>query len=625
MSKKNTKIKVPKVKKNQLAPEISYLPYKYAGRQAVELMYNIDPKRKGITWEKIRKIAQDMSQSIFEEDSNTKISVSVLSNVKWVSGRFTDTGEPVEMYESSSISIDGEDPRFAKQSQYHSFRLVVLKKGSKEGGNSSNNDCLFYAIASVLHDLNPFKKPSQLKTYLHLKRNDKIDIELIPRVEDKLKNYKINVSGDHTYISPKDCKLSINLKLVDGHYTVDYSKSNKLIKNASYKELKPIIYDSNIDIEMNAYDGEKLYHLSSEEFIKIKTESKTHIIINKDDGSSLVESYDKFIQDANALKIESDNYINLYKTGNNVSASLDLFERFSRHVEYPESISQLEGTWIDNASYGALIHADINYKGKGHNYDFVSHYPSIMLDSKFMIPVGAGEFKHITQEQFNEYSFIPTGIYRCKILSDIDQKLFRINPRNFYTHIDLTRAIELGYIIQMVQDGQANMLYYERSKTINANLIFGQFIKFMYDLKQKNICDRVKVILNCLWGALCQKRKKTQVARKTDKELIDIPSDCTVLYTIKHNQGETIHFVKNNDMYKYNYARMMPFLLSKGRSKLSKTIEPHTEKVVYVHTDGFISTEQLRIKTGDNLGDLKDKGSSDNIEIVNKNKVVSHD
>jgi hypothetical protein len=573
-------------------------------------------KYKGkFTLEKIRELAQKMSDSLYEQNPGARVSQSILSDAKWFSGGFTDVGDPIELYEPYDDSNG-----WVEQEHYTEFRMYVIKKGSKKGGNDNkNNDCMFFCLASVLHERNPFKDGWQLKKYLGLKRKEKIDIDHIPMIEEKLKLFKINVTGDHIYVSPKQCQFSINLKLNDGHYKVDATKTRK-INGVSFKECKPILYDSNPAVEMNAYDGDKLYHMTSEEFRQIKYSSKTHVIVNKDNADmTLEENYQSFIHDANELKTESNSFINLYKTGNNITAALDLFDRFTRFVELPEDIEQDEGQWILDASFGALIRAEKGYEGEGHKYDVCSMYPSILNSAKFMIPVQRGEFKQLTQDEFDKLKFLPHGIYRCQVECDDVHPLFRTNPKHYYTHLDLSRAKELGLEINMIMDDQANHLYYHRSKTVNANILFDEFIKFMFELKDKKV-PRAKAILNCLWGALCQKNKISHVVFD-DSDAIDLPQDIQVFKITPFREGAKVDYYKNDRMFKTNFARIMPFLLAKARATISAIMEPYVDHVVYCHTDSMIVNKAIEIQTGNGLGELKYEGYCADMTIVHKTKV----
>ena len=74
-----------------------------------------------------------------------------------------------------------------------------------------------------------------------------------------------------------------------------------------------------------------------------------------------------------------------------------------------------------------------------------------------------------------------------------------------------------------------------------------------------------------------------EVALHEDKELVDI--------LIKRGNKIQYTMVNPNSRYMHNLARIKPFLISKGRSILSKIAEPIVEDIVYCNTDGFITTK----------------------------------
>ena len=69
-----------------------------------------------------------------------------------------------------------------------------------------------------------------------------------------------------------------------------------------------------------------------------------------------------------------------------------------------------------------------------------------------------------------------------------------------------------------------------------------------------------------------------------------------------------IEVVKRDKQYMTGFARIKPFLLGKARSIMSEIMIPHNDLLVRCHTDGFWSTQELDIKTGDQLGDLVYEG-----------------
>jgi hypothetical protein len=51
-------------------------------------------------------------------------------------------------------------------------------------------------------------------------------------------------------------------------------------------------------------------------------------------------------------------------------------------------------------------------------------------------------------------------------------------------------------------------------------------------------------------------------------------------------------------------------------------MKPYIDKITYCHTDGFLSTEELPLKTGTNLGDLKFDGYCEECEVIGCNKKI---
>jgi hypothetical protein len=73
--------------------------------------------------------------------------------------------------------------------------------------------------------------------------------------------------------------------------------------------------------------------------------------------------------------------------------------------------------------------------------------------------------------------------------------------------------------------------------------------------------------------------------------------------------------------YKSPFARICPFIVSKGRANMAKIMEPYKETIVKIHTDGFISSEIAKdIKLSYELGVLVCEGLYNHIKIINNSK-----
>jgi hypothetical protein len=78
-----------------------------------------------------------------------------------------------------------------------------------------------------------------------------------------------------------------------------------------------------------------------------------------------------------------------------------------------------------------------------------------------------------------------------------------------------------------------------------------------------------------------------------------------------------IDYVPIDKTYVTNWARIGPFLTSRGRQEITKYMSSHIGSVRWIHTDGFITSEKLDIETGSTMGQLKYEGKCENVQIIN--------
>jgi hypothetical protein len=178
-------------------------------------------------------------------------------------------------------------------------------------------------------------------------------------------------------------------------------------------------------------------------------------------------------------------------------------------------------------------------------------------------------------------------------------------------------AKELNFTVKIIEDGEANFLYYPSNYCIKACDMFKEFIDVVYPLKENKV-DGAKLILTSLWGALSQKRQYKHCIKNNDEFIIN---DNHNIESIKRLDDDKILLnISNNDqIFKHNFGRIAPFIVSEGRNKLARIMRPHIDKIVFCHTDGFNSIEKLDIETSDKIGCLKFKGMNCNAYIKNCN------
>jgi len=581
------------------------LPIENKTKNVLQFRINKQQSKK-----QIEQLGNRLSKLFHKDKVHGAMSIALRYDKGWRAGYFTNFGEDIKLYNPDMY--DNEHEHYVDhQDTFKQFVIYLTETPqARMGYDSDNNDCVYKALYHVLFDSMPWKSALAFKRALGLKYNDKLDLyKHIPMIEKTLKNIAINVTGDYVYTSTVKSNKVINLKIINEHCTLDVPKSHKKITKVSYEERKPIIYDT---ISFMAYDGKKEYKMSKEERSKhFDFETDYILVVKRDNKLTLKEEYDEFIKDADMIKKETNGYINLYKTGyKDKSIALDLFDRYTKHIANPPEIKQAEAGFINPSSQGAIIFAD-DYEGPAYKYDIVSMYPSLMNSSQ-CFPIGEGTFMKLEQAEFQEMinkGFFTFGIYKVNIIyNHLKNKLFRFNKSNYYTHIDLTRALELNLDMKLNIDDQPNFLHYPRDKLLSGKELFKNYVEFLYPLKANKI-PRMKDTLNILWGALSQ-RKYVKSVVKDDDELYKIPDDCT-LDSIKpsFDDGYThIEVYHNEHQYKSGFARLKPFLLAKGRATISKIMEPYINDIVRCHTDGFISKENLSIKTGWNIGEVRYEG-----------------
>ena len=589
---------------------------KYIGHKILRIRFDANKFNNNTlyTRQKIQKISNDLSQLLYRKGIAGKLLTSInFPDLGWRSGYFSTICDNVRLYVPQDSDIVADDPDY-----FNNFVVYISLAPANASGNDKFNDCLYNCLYYYLYDKLPWDTPIKFKKFLNIPRNDKVPITLISKIEDKLKTFAINIRGDYVYSSTIKSSKQINLLLENEHYLIDKTipMNRNINYRVSYEEKQPVLYDK-LSFEM--YDGIEKQKISKKELNDILYNYKSkYILIDREEKKgnlSIEEEYRLLIQDIDIIKKSTNGIINLRKTGNIKDTSLDLFDKFTKYLKHPEIILQDEAEWISNTNTGAIIYAE-SYNGPGYKYDIRSMYPSIMISSgKF--PIGRGEFNKL--DNFDNLSYFQFGIYRCKIIqeNDNDNKLFRFNPKNYYTHTSLEHAKSLGFKIELILDNEPNFLYYSREKLIGFNEVFHKYIDFVFDLKQKKI-PKSKDILNRLWGVLSEIDRKKYFCCSDNETILSPDDEIISLRPYKLNDDiDIMECVSKKNYYKTSFARLSPFLISRGRFNISNIIMPHKNNVHRIHTDGFISDIKLDIKLGENLGDLVFEGYCENCNIIN--------
>ena len=593
--------------------EVKQLKINYKTKDIVAIKVDKNMSRK-----QIQDLGDEISKSMKSHRVDGSIGIAIKYQNQWAPAKFVTYGKSVNLYSGA------DSDAYYEESSYGSIE-IYLSEGvfGSSGGTNENNDCLYNCLWYFLHDQIPWENDFQMKKALKIPVHDKVNISYMPRLEHLL-NMSINITGDFIYTSSLNSNKIIDLFLLNEHFTIDYKKIDKKVYNVGTGERMPILYNKFTNV---GYDGTEYRKLTRQEIDDSIHFKSCNILIKAGDKDkrNLKEQYDEFILEADIFLKETKSVINMYKSGNIPETALNLFDRYTHHIKNPPQIKQAEGNWIQDSKQGALIFAKTdNYIGQGYSYDVKSHYPSIM-SSSMLFPIGEGEFKKISQDEFNGLAFYQYGIYRCHINGPKNYQ-FKINKRNKYTHIDLNEAKRLNLNITLICDDQPNFLYYSRDKLITGKELFKPYMDFVYDLKERKIVKsrRAKELLNVLWGKLSQLKVKLFRIEANPLEITNIDNNATIHTITPYNDGSRmIHVLKNDKMFKSSFARLAPFLLSKGREKIAKIIDPIQNIVLRCHTDGIICSEEPKnIKLGCKMGDLAFEGYKNKIQIKNCNEII---
>ena len=541
----------------------------YHGMKTTMFQPSASDKKKSYTKQQIIDEAKNMIKQLRAQGIKGQFKItSVSKGNRYWSGRFTNiTDEDPELFVGHSYD-DHPEPE-----QYDSFQFYVLKRPEQPKKPVPEKKVE-----------NKADKKAKLVGGSLCEEEEEVDF---PTYSQSAEPFRVRGVAD------KASKIIIVRKELD---SCDYYKDCVLYLHRNF-------------------DKDLLYyykHPKSSGYLVVK--------VPKEDERPLNLIYDEFVKVADELITATNGKVNMYKTGSIVKTSMYHFMKFAheseRYVE-PDPISIEEAKFIKGAVISSLKYAKKGTYKNCTGYDVNSFYSSI-LKSTFRIPVKKGQFIHLTYDG-KVGKRCDYGIYRAIITGDIDPRVFRLNRLNYYTHIDMNRAMKLGYHIVYVQDGKPNYLKYTDQDLVHGNSLFGEYVSYFYNLKSKGV-GGAKLLLNCLWGWLV--RKTTM--RLTQDGSFDIGMDKEIIDLYVDNDGQ-LHATcqKLAQLYTTNFSRFEPFLLSESRDRLPEFYSSQIDAVVQINVDGFIMTEPLvGFKVNTHLGGLKcEEKNTGTLKIENVNHV----
>jgi hypothetical protein len=513
---------------------------------------------------------------------------------------------------------------------------VGLRRGLPPLYDDVNNDCLYDAVKFGLSDKATdtlMRKPWTWKEWVKIGRKDPIDYTDIPIIEDKLK-CRINIVGDYEYHSVKPYSLVVQVELKDGHYKF---KNNMAVRNhfitkkndrTKYKDIeRNLVYfetsnsacgrgvekgvtpsvEKGVNPLMRFYNGIEI----TEKRMNRGELNKSKTIIYREHSSGCIESeYNNFMKDCNHFKELTTHDLKDYGYAI-TDLCLALFYKKALCYDF-EEMDEFETAIHLKCRRGGLMYADNTVEGEMNCFDINSSYPSVMIENSY--PYTKPEYSIITERSKFGWGI---GLYHAKI-HDIDRRLMTISETDWYSSVDMKRADELGYTIELIQDGEFNALQY--NKRITGTNLFGGYINDMFI--HKNTINPLtgkknpifKSVLNNLHGLLAQRDKKYYTNDDKSEPFETFEPRYTEIY---ERDGDMVVKTKSNAFMR-PHARLLTFITAFARTKISKLVEPIKEDVFRIQTDSFM-TNIDEIKTDNSLGGLKKEfEGSYSIEHVNK-------
>lgn len=587
--------------------------------QVLERFYK--PRKQDWTEQEIIKEVQKFQKEIKDDEEEYKdirMMVTCHHNGIWRSGGNFGADDPNILLDDYDWSVSDMFIIYAWFDDVHRPR----------GGDDEHNDCLLNCIFQRIGKYRlpkEYKTSESIKTKLGLNRDDKISLAIFPRIERLLK-INLNCSGDFTFTSINKFQMSVNVILENEHYTLDkeIDTAKELKRGLEYNQ-KQLIVSEEKDGIITTYDGlqkkiisqDELHDLNKSKYIKTSEFAlvKHHKLWEnkKLNVKTIEDKYNIIIQECEILNdlthgkfdISKSHYLTQKEAIKSLYFALQPFDE-------AEPLTKQEQHWICLANKGGLIK---NYEnGKelecGYEYDLNSYYPFLMSSSTFTFPIKQGEFTQIKELPTDFFKY---GIYRVvieKCSDDKNNNLFRFNYDNFYTHYDLTFAKQLGLKMELIIDGEANCLYYEKDR-LNGHTVFHSLITQLYQLKGQSAL--AKLIMNTLWGALSTKDVNKQNTRYQE---VDMTDDDVVEEIYPYGEDDTIiTYTKRDKTYKYGYARIGAFLTSYGRGYLGKIAHPFKNYIHRIHTDSILSSVKLPLQVSTGLGHFK---------LANEGKCILH-
>lgn len=455
---------------------------------------------------------------------------------------------------------------------------------------------LMYALGNWIKSHSQFKKRKVNR--LAQEKNFK-------KIENMFK-IKLKISGDVTYDSDIASPLVIHCKTqcVNGvlkFLFYPHTDCKKFCKGVYYYKKLNLMGWVEVDKKFKTYDGFLYKEFYSYPEMR-KYAEKKRCSLKKLMRKDVVSAYEEYKEECDDL-LERGN-INMFHHAFNIkTAMMNMFYYHNRSFMMGKMPYWEKCLIFDTTRSGLkyMRQSCVDVEQEYESYHINSFYPYIMCLKKCLVlPYTEPNCQKLTSLP----TILPYGLYNVFISGFTDDTRFIMpNKNNLYTHFDLKTARELGLNIELNEDCKFNAYIYP--KRVLPYRIFKNYVDALYPLKQKDV-KLAGVLLTGLLESLCKiKRKIINInSHNITRKMLGHS------YMLENTDGTTslnMSVPDTKDLFKYDYARIYPFVIAYGRRKLFQTIKPFLDSVVRINTDSIfvLKGTEVSLKLSDKLGDWK--------------------
>lgn len=250
------------------------------------------------------------------------------------------------------------------------------------------------------------------------------------------------------------------------------------------------------------------------------------------------------------------------------------------------------------------------YKGRGdvNSYDVNSLYPYVMLNE-----MPTGECRHTARYIKGAIGFYHVKIsstpswYVTPLLVKMKKNLFVNGKGDYFMSSALIEYLksEFGVSVKII-DG-----YYFKGK----EFLFNEYVEFFYKMKSENkdsfLYYMAKKFMNALYGKFTQRRENTLIERFNGQNNFCMLEQ---LEAQKYHLCSVI--VKNNAKFILPYIGA--YITELARLHHFKLMNQCQKDLYYCDTDSLFVSKNVKLPTGDNIGELSFKGTYKGVFINNK-------